>query len=63
MDTQVFIYFQLYFAFTKSCFPCISHDKVNETGNIRINVTTRRVRLPLLPWKSNTYYIFRALVF
>jgi hypothetical protein len=58
MDTLVFNYFQLYIALTKSYFPRISHDKVNKTGSILINVTTRRVRVTAVAVeKSNTLHI------
>jgi len=33
-------------------------DLTNKTGHVRIHETSRRVRVELLPWKSNTYYIF-----
>jgi len=33
-------------------------DPTNKTSNVRIHETSRRVRVELLPWKSNTYYIF-----
>ena len=36
----------------------VSRIKRNKTGNVRINVTLRHVRVTLLPWKSNNYYIF-----
>jgi hypothetical protein len=39
-----------------------SNYKMTKTGNERINVTLRRVRIQLLPWKSNKYYIFWACV-
>jgi hypothetical protein len=30
--------------------------KKNKSANVRINVTMRRVRVTLLPWKSYRYY-------
>jgi len=33
-------------------------DPIRKTGNVRIHETSRRVRVEVLPWKSNTYYIF-----
>lgn len=34
------------------------NDPTNKTCNVRMHETSRRVRVELLPWKSNTYYIF-----
>jgi len=43
---------------------CLSRDirQDNNPGNVTCNVTLRRVREPLLQWKSNKYYIFWVFV-
>jgi hypothetical protein len=33
-------------------------DDLNKTCNVRINVISRRVRIPKLSWESNKYYTF-----
>ena len=47
---------------------CVSHGYeissliTNKTGTVRINITLRRIRQPLFPWKSNKNCIFRVFL-
>jgi len=36
---------------------------INQTGNVRTNVTTRRVRATIVAVEGNKYYIFRVHAF
>jgi len=36
----------------------VKYFKPNKTGRVHINVALGQVCVPILPWKSNKYYVF-----